>query len=119
MVAKLSSNSWQEHGQAIIYMLEFAEFDPHTAKSRSSWFILYANCSVIWCSQFQSQVVLFITEAEYIALSQALCNVIPIMGLSGEMREYHFQVICEAPHIFCKAFENNSGVLQLARLPKV
>ena len=40
---------------------DFAELDPSTAKSRSGWFILYANCPVIWCSKLQSQVALFIT----------------------------------------------------------
>ncbi|KAL7479730.1 hypothetical protein ACHAW6_008691 [Cyclotella cf. meneghiniana] len=98
---------------------EFAELDPSTAKSRSGWFILYANCPVIWCSKLQSQVALSTTEAEYIALSQALRDVIPIMALLHEMRERQFHVICEAPRIYCKAFEDNSGALELARLPKL
>ncbi|KAL7484860.1 hypothetical protein ACHAW6_010466, partial [Cyclotella cf. meneghiniana] len=37
---------------------DFAETDPSTAKSRSGWFILYANCPVIWCSKLQSPVAL-------------------------------------------------------------
>ncbi|KAL7487332.1 hypothetical protein ACHAW6_012942, partial [Cyclotella cf. meneghiniana] len=98
---------------------EFAELDPSTAKSRSDWFILYENFPVIWCSKLQSQVALSTTEAEYIALSQALCNVIPIMALLEEIRERHFQIICKAPQINCKAIEDNSGALELARLPKL
>ncbi|KAL7477853.1 hypothetical protein ACHAW6_003644 [Cyclotella cf. meneghiniana] len=149
MVAKYSSNPKQEHGQAIIYIVrylikthdlglhfkpdaskgfycyadvdfsgewnkDFAELDPSTAKSRSGWFILYANCPVIWCSKMQLQVALSITEAEYIALSQALCDVIPIMALLEEIREHHFQIICN-----CKAFEDYSRALEMARLPKL
>ncbi|KAL7477079.1 hypothetical protein ACHAW6_002895, partial [Cyclotella cf. meneghiniana] len=72
---------------------DFAKLDPSTAKSRSGWFILYTNCLVIWCSKLQSQVVLSTTEAEYISLSQALCNVIPVMALLEEMRAHHFQNI--------------------------
>ncbi|KAL7474003.1 hypothetical protein ACHAW6_000506, partial [Cyclotella cf. meneghiniana] len=98
---------------------DFAETDPSTAKSRSGWFILYANCPVIWCSKLQSQVALSTTEAEYIALSQALCDVIPVMSLLSEMRERKFNIISEQPRIFCKAFEDNSGALELARLPKL
>ncbi|KAL7482002.1 hypothetical protein ACHAW6_007675 [Cyclotella cf. meneghiniana] len=98
---------------------EIAELDPSTAKSRGGWFILYANCPVIWCSKLQLQVVLSTMEAEYIALSQVLCDVIPIMALLEEMKEYHFQVTCDAPYIYCKAFENNAGALELARLPKL
>ncbi|KAL7478267.1 hypothetical protein ACHAW6_004040, partial [Cyclotella cf. meneghiniana] len=76
---------------------DFAKLDPSTAKSRSGWFILYADCLVIWCSKLQSQVALSATEEEYIAHSQALCNVIPIMALLKIMRERHFRIICKAP----------------------
>ncbi|KAL7475605.1 hypothetical protein ACHAW6_001518 [Cyclotella cf. meneghiniana] len=41
------------------------------------------------------------------------------MALLEEIREYNFQVICEAPHNNCKAFEYNSGALKLARLSKL
>ncbi|KAL7475408.1 hypothetical protein ACHAW6_001324 [Cyclotella cf. meneghiniana] len=98
---------------------DFAETDPSTAKSRSGWFILYANCPVIWCSKLQSQVAMSTTEAEYIALSQALRDVIPVMSLLSEMRERKFNIISEQPRIYCKAFEDNSGALELARLPKL
>jgi hypothetical protein len=29
------------------------------------------------------------------------------------------QVICTEPHVYCKVFEDNSGALELARLPKL
>ena len=41
------------------------------------------------------------------------------MFLLDEMRERNFQVICTAPHVYCKVFEDNSGALELARLPKL
>ena len=80
---------------------------------------MYANCPVIRCSTLQLQVALSTTEAEYIAFLQALHDAIPIMALLEEMREHHFQIICEAPCIYCKAFEDNSGALELARPPKL
>jgi hypothetical protein len=35
------------------------------------------------------------------------------------MREQDFKVICAEPYVYCKVFENNSGALELARLPKL
>jgi hypothetical protein len=93
--------------------------DPSTAKSRSGWIIFYAGCPVSWASKLQSQVALSTTEAEYIAMSQSLCDVIPVMNLLEEMRERDFQVICTKPHVYCRVFEDNSGALELARLPKL
>jgi hypothetical protein len=82
----------------------FAPIDPSTVKSRSSWIIFYAGCPVSWASKLQSQVALSTTEAEYIAMSQSLCDVISVMNLLQEMREQDYQVICTEPHVYCKVF---------------
>jgi hypothetical protein len=83
---------------------EFAPVDPSTAKSRSRWIIFYAGYPVSWASKLQSQIALSTTEAEYIAMSQALRDVIPV---------------CVKPYVYCKVFEDNAGALELARLPKL
>ena len=57
-------------------------------------------------SKLQTQVALSTTEAEYIAVSYSLRDMIPIMDLVTEIRN-PFQVICTAPNVFCKVFENN------------
>jgi hypothetical protein len=75
----------------------FAPVDPSTSKSKIGWIIFYAGCPVSWASKVQSQVALSTTEAEYIAMSQALRGVIPIMGLLQEMREQDFKVLCTKP----------------------
>ena len=97
----------------------FARVDPSTSKSRSGWIVFYAGCPVCWASKLQSQVALSTTEAEYIAMSQALRDVIPVMNLIQELGEKGFEVICTKPHVYCKVFEDNSGALELARLPKL
>ncbi len=97
----------------------FASVDYSTAKSRSGWIIFYAGCPVSWASKLQSQVSLSTTEAKCIAVSQSLRDVIPIMNLLQEMREQDYQVICTKPHVYCKVFEDDSGALELARLPKL
>ena len=97
----------------------FAQSDPSTAKSRSGWIIFYAGCPVCWASKLQTQVALSTTEAEYIAMSMALRDVIPVMNLIKEIKSKGFSVICNKPHVYCKVFEDNSGALELARLPKL
>jgi hypothetical protein len=95
------SGNWNKH---------IALYDPSIAKSCSGWIVFYAGCPVIWASQLQTQVAMSTTEAEYIDMSQSLQDVLPIMFLVQE--------ICEKPDIYCKVFEDNSGALELARLPK-
>jgi hypothetical protein len=52
-------------------------------------------------------------------MSQALRNVLPVMFLIQEIKAKGFQVICTKPCIYCKVFKDNSGALELARLPKL
>ena len=96
------SGNWNKDGAA---------HDPSTAKLRSGWIIFYAGCPKIWASKLQSQVALLTTEAEYIALSMSLRDVLLIMFLLDDMRDRGFQVICTAPHVYSKVFEDNSGAL--------
>ena len=97
----------------------FAETDPSTAKSRSGWIIMYAGCPIIWASKLQTHVATSTTMAEYIALSAALRDVIPIMELMDELRDRGYELISTEPIVYCKAFEDNSGALEIARLPKM
>jgi hypothetical protein len=98
---------------------EFIPVDPSTAKSQSGWIIFYSGCPISWASKLQSQIALSTTEAEYMAMSQAICDIVPVMNLLQEMREQDFKVICTEPYVYCKVFEDNSGALELARLQKL
>ena len=59
--------------------------DPMTAKSWSGWVITYARCPITWSSKLQTLTALSTTEAEYVALSSALRDQIPIMQLLKEV----------------------------------
>ena len=59
------------------------------------------------------------TIAEYIALSSALRDVITIMELMDELKDRVYDFISTKPIVYCKAFEDNSGALEIARLPKM
>jgi hypothetical protein len=93
--------------------------DPSTDKSCSGWIAFYAGCPVCWASKLQSQVALSTTKAEYITMSMALRDVIPVVNLIAEILDRGFQVICTQPYVYCKVFEDNSGALELAHLPKL
>jgi hypothetical protein len=54
--------------------------------SQTGFVICYANCPVIWCSKLQTEIALFTTEAEYIAMSHALGETIPIQNLIKEIQ---------------------------------
>jgi hypothetical protein len=58
-------------------------------------------------------------KAEYIALSQSLREVIPMMQLPQELKDKGFSIDSTEPKIYCKEFEDYSGAVELARLPKM
>ena len=97
---------------------ESALEDPSTAKSRTGFIIMYAGCPVMWSSKMQTEVTLSTTEAEYVALSTALKQTIWLMNIVREMKEHGFDVKGTHPKIHCKAFEDNSGALTIANVPK-
>jgi hypothetical protein len=94
---------------------KFTPVDPSTAKSQSGWIIFHAGCPVSWASKLQSQVALSTTKAKYIAMSQAQCDIIPIMNLLQEMREQYFKVICTEPYDYCKVFADDLGALAMPK----
>ncbi len=57
--------------------------------SQTGFVIHYANCPVIWCSKLETEIALTTAEAEYIAMSHALCETIPIQ-ISRQRDQLHF-----------------------------
>ena len=53
--------------------------------SRTGYVICYANCPIVWCSKLQTEIALSTAEAEYIAMSQALRDAIPVQNLAKEI----------------------------------
>jgi histone deacetylase 1/2 len=96
-----------------------AAHDASTAKSRTGYLITYCGCPIIWASKLQTEIALSTTEAEYIALSQALREVIPLMEQIREARTFGFDFPYAPARVHCKAFEDNSGALEMAVTPKI
>ena len=71
----------------------------------SVYVINYAGCSVLWSSKLQTEKALLIAESEYIALSTAMRDVIPLMQLLTEINCI-FPIHNPEPKIHCKVFED-------------
>ena len=98
---------------------KIAGMDPMTSKSRSGWAITYAGCPVTWASKLQMLTALSTMEAEYVALSTACRELIPMVELTKEMHSYDIKSHPPRPKIHCKVFEDNSGVLEMACTAKL
>jgi hypothetical protein len=97
-----------------------AHEDPSTAKSRTGYVIMYGGCPMVWASKLQREVALSTTEAEYNALSESLREVISLMQLLDESKEkLKWATTSRPPLVHCKVFEDNSGALEMGRLPKM
>jgi hypothetical protein len=92
--------------------------DCDTARSRHGYIIMYEGCPMIWKSQLQTEIALSSTESEYIGISYALREVIPIMELLREMKRENFPIFKTKPKLHCKIFEDNSGALEMAKTHK-
>ena len=88
------------------------------ARSRTGFVVFYAGCPILWQSKLQSEIALSTTEAEIISLSHALRTVIPLMAITREMKDLGFPILSTTPNIHCKAFEDNSGAVELATIYK-
>ena len=81
--------------------------------SRTGYIIMYAGCPVVWCSKLQTEIALSTMEAKYIALSQAMQEVIPLVNLMDEL-ESLILFFNLTPEIGCKMFEDNQSCIIVA-----
>jgi hypothetical protein len=108
-----SFDCYVDAGFAGDFIKEYGD-NPNLARSRTGYVIMYAGCPITWSSKLQTEIALSSTEAEYIALSQALRDVIPLMELMKEMTARGFEVGNVKPRVHCEVFEDNSGALIMA-----
>ncbi len=93
--------------------------DPATARSRTGYVILFAGYPILWSSKLQTEIALSVTEAEYIALSSAAREILPLILLAKEAAKMKTIDDIEAPKIKCKIFEDNRGAVVMANVPKM
>ena len=62
--------------------------DPISVKFCTGFLILFMGCSLTWASKLQTQIVLSTMEAEYIALSTAMRELISIREIIQELQTF-------------------------------
>ena len=92
--------------------------DANSVRSRTGCVIMFAGCPITWFSRLQTEIALSTTEAEYIALSTAAREVIPMRELMIEIGSL-FGLTSIAPTLKCTLFEDNMGAEHLAKSPKM
>jgi hypothetical protein len=85
--------------------------------SRTGYILMYANCPILWVSRLQTEIALSTAEAEYIALSQSLRDVIPLITLLKEINKV-FPVHVKTPTFVCKVHEDNQSCITMATSQK-
>ena len=91
--------------------------DPISVYSCTGYVIYYFGCPVLWVSKMQSEISLSTVEAEYIALSTAVRDLIPFVDQVGEMAMI-FGENTQKVQMHCTLFEDNNGALELAKAPR-
>jgi len=72
---------------------------------------------IYWSSKLQTEIALSTAEAEYIALSSSLREVIPLMTVMDELNKV-FPLLMEAPQFYCKVWEDNQSCIAMATSQK-
>lgn len=72
--------------------------------------IFYAGCPLLWVSRLQTKITLSTAEAEYIALSTAMIEVISLMQLMDKLK-LQLKLNDSGPEVFCDVFEDNEREL--------
>ena len=85
--------------------------DPVSVKSRTGYVIMCCGVPILWVSKLQTQVALSTMEAEYIALSQSMRDLIPIREILKEFMTIVFtkQQGTIPAAVESKAFKDASG----------
>ena len=103
-----------------VFSSRWAQADADNAENvmlRTGYVIMYAGCPVLSCSKLQMEISLIKTLAEYIALSQAMRNVIIFIALMKEV-SFIFDIHLPKPEVFCKVFKDNRSCIDGAESNK-
>jgi hypothetical protein len=93
--------------------------DPVCVKSRTGFVITLGNCPLMWVSKLQTEIALSTLEAEYIALSQAMRELLPMRELLQEVGTNLNLDFADPVILHSTVFEDNNGALGMAKAPKI
>jgi hypothetical protein len=93
--------------------------DPVCVKSRTGYVMTLGGCPIQWNSKLQTEIALSTTEAEYIALSQAMRELIPLRRLLLEIVTTMKLPGVTNSLIKSTVFEDNNGAISTATAVKM
>ena len=93
--------------------------DPVCVKSRTGYLFKLANCPLLWVSKLQTEIALSTRDAEFIALSQAMRELLPMRELLTDIAKEMQLDIGSPAMVRSKVFEDNNGALSLAMVPRL
>ena len=93
--------------------------DPVCVKSRTGYVIQLGGCPLVWVSKLQREISLSTLEAEYIALSTAMRDLLPMKELLQEVVSKMTTKKIEGASVKSTVFEDNNSALQLSLSPKL
>jgi transposase InsO family protein len=93
--------------------------DPVRVKSRTGYLILLANCPLVWASKLQTEIATSTLEAEFIALSTGMRELIPARTIFHALAKSIGLDVPEQASLRSTVFEDNNGCLTLATVPKM
>ena len=85
--------------------------------SQTGYVIVYAGCPIHFISKLQTESALSTAESEYIALYQALREVIPSINLLEDIYKT-LPIFLGAPNFKCTVHEDNQSYVKMAQFPK-
>jgi len=108
--------------------------DPMSVKTRTGSLIKLGSVPILWVSKLQTQIALSTMEAEYIALSQDMRDLIPIQETVKEIyykvfkkqltpnctaQSKIFNETLEVTYPSSTVYKDNAACLQFAKMPKM
>jgi Reverse transcriptase (RNA-dependent DNA polymerase) len=93
--------------------------DPVCVKSRTGYVLTLAGCPLVWASKLQTEIALSTLESEYISLSTAIRELIPLRRLLQEVGQALNLEFTKPSIIKSTCFEDNNGALGLALTPRL
>ena len=88
--------------------------NPDNVLSRTGYILMYAGCPLIWASRMQTEIALSTAEAEYIACSTAMRDVLSTMQIMEEIDKI-FPLVKMKPKVHCKVYEDNESCIAMAK----
>ena len=108
------------------------EQDPVSVKSRTGFLLMFMNCPLLWVSKLQTQIALSTMEAEYIALSASMRELIGTREIIKEIQTFVLNGKLKPPKCRThskafvldsipqsKVYEDNEACLKFASMPKM